>query len=322
MTAMEDFAIRGEKLTIEAERSVCTVCGSEFATAEQMQKALADGYARYRKANEIVAPEEIVRIRRKYGTSQKTFAKILDLGELTINAYEQGSLPTKANSNLIRLMDDPSIFLKLFRQNRKKLSPVQLRRIEATIRTDAESNRPVPFPHEPSTGRSDAASDSFGGYRPADREKLFLVAQLLLFYSGGELYKMALLKMLFYVDFASFKRFTVSMTGWSYARLPLGPVPQDYKQLLRFGQQEGYLGIKPSDDDVGELCRLPDGFRAQDVDSRLSQNELGLIREVAYGLKGKSATELKNLTHRERGWKETAASKLISYTYAADLLLF
>jgi len=321
-TAQDDYTIRGQKIAVAAERSICTTCGNEFATAEQMRKALLDGYAKYRTLNDIVAPGEIVRIRAKYGISQKTFAKILDLGELTINSYEQGSLPSKANSNLIRLMDDPINFLKMFRENRRKLSARQVCKIEEKIKGDVPLSQGVRYHQEPPIVRPENISGTLTGYRRPDPEKLLLVAGLVVFHSGRQLYKMALLKILFYVDFVASKKLTVSVTGWPYARLPLGPVPENYKQLLAYGEQEGYLEITPTDDELGELCGLPGSFRRTEAESHFSPNELTIVEEVVAKLKDKTATELKNLTHQERAWKETAPSALISYSYAADLVLF
>jgi len=129
----EDYEIKGVTVAVVSEKSVCLKCTRNFATDVQMERTLRAGYAAYRKKADIVTPEEIVRIREKYGASQKVMARILDLGELTINSYEQGALVSKSISNLIRLVENPVNFTLLFDRKRDELSRTQIRRIEGAL---------------------------------------------------------------------------------------------------------------------------------------------------------------------------------------------
>jgi DNA-binding transcriptional regulator YiaG len=49
----------------------------------------------------ILSSEEIKSIRKRYGFSQRAFAKILNSGEASIARYETGALPEKSLSNMI-----------------------------------------------------------------------------------------------------------------------------------------------------------------------------------------------------------------------------
>jgi putative zinc finger/helix-turn-helix YgiT family protein len=129
----ENQIIRGKLITSDSEYSVCTACGQHFATAKQMEESLNKVLNTYREQENIIFPQEIVRIRNTYAVSQKAFAKILNLGELTINSFEQGSLPTKSVSNLIRLMEYPENFIRLFVQNKSLLSTFQTKKIEERL---------------------------------------------------------------------------------------------------------------------------------------------------------------------------------------------
>ena len=130
---VEESTIRGEKIPVTVEYYTCNECGEEFTNPGQLDKSLEEGYNKYRKIADILFPSDIVAIRKKYGASQKVFAKILDLGELAINSLEQGSLPPKSLSNLIKLMDKPANFSRLFHKNKNRLSPHQIRRIESCL---------------------------------------------------------------------------------------------------------------------------------------------------------------------------------------------
>ncbi len=130
---MEKNIIHGIEIESEAEFSLCTVCGKDFATMDQMDFTLTNGYNTYRKLENIIPPEEIISIRGKYGVSQKTFAKILEFEDLAIQYYEQGTLTSKAVSNLIQSMDKPENFFVQFEQNKHKLPPHQIRKIKSKI---------------------------------------------------------------------------------------------------------------------------------------------------------------------------------------------
>lgn len=56
---------------------------------------------------DMLQPEEIVAIRKRYGLSQKAFARLLGIGEASIARYEKGDPPSKAMANLIRAAQYP-----------------------------------------------------------------------------------------------------------------------------------------------------------------------------------------------------------------------
>ena len=61
-------------------------------------------FDKYRKEKNIISPEEIIDFRKKYNISQRELTGILDFGKMTINRYEKGSLPTKSQSDYLRLI--------------------------------------------------------------------------------------------------------------------------------------------------------------------------------------------------------------------------
>ncbi len=129
----ETYAYKAEPVTVQHELTVCTVCGTEVATAQQAEESLIAVREAYRRNHDLITPEEIRSIRERYGAGQKPFGIILGLGESTIANYERGELPTAANSNLIRLMNDPHVFRTLFAERRELIGPTQRRRIEARV---------------------------------------------------------------------------------------------------------------------------------------------------------------------------------------------
>jgi putative zinc finger/helix-turn-helix YgiT family protein len=319
----EIYEIKGVKIPIKSKHSECGECGRDFATKEQMQEATLSGHAAYRRAADIVSPEEIIRMREKYGASQKAFAKILDLGELTVNSYEQGALVSKSISNLIRFMENTDNFMVLFNKKRPELSAMQIRRIDTALEHQKISTEGNDLFH--SRDNFDhiyKVEPRFSGNNHPDLEKLLRLIQLVIFQAGKELYKMAILKILFYIDFTAYKKTTLSITGWPYARLPLGPVPNEYKDVLRAGEDNLFFISRPDETEIGELYGLYDTYNLEDFHNRFDSTYMEIIKTVVDQLKDKTPTELKELTHKEKAWKETAHAALIDYHLANDLLLF
>ncbi len=315
-TKNEIFKIKGKDIPILSEFSVCNECHEEFATADQMEGTLNAGYNQYRKEENIITPQEIIDIRQKYGASQKAFAKILDLGELTINSFEQGSLPSKSVSNLIRLIHKPENFTELFDKNKNKLSSRQIKKIEYGL-----SEQIIPI-YQFDLDEAEKVKEKYTGYLRPDWERVLAVFQLMLYFSEKEIYKMSILKISFYIDFAYYKHNTVSITGWPYARLLFGPVPQNFKQLLYEGEEAKLFYSKPDYDERGELYYLDDDFNSEFCISKFTDSQINMIKEVVKELKNKTATELKVLTHKEKAWLKTKNADLIDYKWAKDLILF
>jgi len=314
--AVETYTIKGSEISVESEFYICSECGEDFATMDQMDKTLNQGYNIYRERENIIFPEKIVSIRGKYGASQKAFAKILDLGELTINSLEQGSLPSKSISNLIGLMDKPENFTELFEKNKHKLSPFQIKKIKSCL---SEQSMPL---YQVDLDLMVEVREKYTGYNRPDWEKYIALLQLILYSAQDKLYKMALLKIAFYADFASFKNNIRSLTGWPYAAIDHGPVPEEWKTILHSAEEGKKLVSEPDDFEMGDLFYLPDNFDYDKIAAFFSENELKLIKEVTCKLKDKSASELRELTHMEDAWIETDHASKIDYKYAATLKMF
>lgn len=129
----ETMKIRGEDVEFESEFMVCTTCGKDFADLDQIDHDLEAARAVYRARHGIIGPKEIVAMRARYDVSQKSFAKLLDIGELTINSYEQGVILSGAHNSLLRLAAVPENFLRLYGSHKDRLSERQKAKIERAL---------------------------------------------------------------------------------------------------------------------------------------------------------------------------------------------
>lgn len=306
----ETMKIRGEDVEFESEYMVCGTCGKNYADGFQMDADLAAARTVYRSRHGIIGPEELLALRAKYDISQKSLAKVLDIGDLTINSYEQGVLPSGAHNSLLALASLPENFKRLYDANKGSLSDRQRAKIERALAA-MDVAAPMQVKEE---------APPYGPSVHPSPERLMEVAQLLLAYAGTELFKMAVLKLLFYVDFSYYRRTGHSISGWRYARLPYGPVPDEYKEILCEGEKRGSFSLVMDDAETGELVSLPEFFDIDIVKADFSPSELEVVELVAKRLGRLSASALRDLTHEEPAWLETEPSRIISWEYASVLV--
>lgn len=99
-TVSECFEVRGEPFTVEGPAHVCTACGNVRGDS-LFDALLGQAYEAYRRRHHVLSAVEIREIREKYGFSQVLFAKILGIGEATLQRYERGVLPSVSLNGLL-----------------------------------------------------------------------------------------------------------------------------------------------------------------------------------------------------------------------------
>ena len=148
-TVSETYPVKGEEITVTAKVRCCKNCGQDIWDEELDGQNLLDAFAIYRQRHGLLQPEEIRRIREKYGLSQVAFAKVLGLGNKTVARYENGSIADMAQNNLIELMKQPSNFRELLQKNQDKISKqdyenamnnLETLRVKVTVSYTTDSN--------------------------------------------------------------------------------------------------------------------------------------------------------------------------------------
>ena len=91
----------------------CEISGEQFTTTELDEVNMNQVYNKYRDKFNITFPDEILRIREKYGLSAAKMSEILGLGVNSYRQYESGEMPSVANAKLIQMVDDPKKFIAM-----------------------------------------------------------------------------------------------------------------------------------------------------------------------------------------------------------------
>ncbi|MEO8043139.1 MAG: Panacea domain-containing protein [Acidobacteriota bacterium] len=161
----------------------------------------------------------------------------------------------------------------------------------------------------PASVESEAEATVFTGYRAFSLEKM---AAMVSFLSNrtSDLYKTKLNKLLFYADFANYYLHGSSISGSRYVHLPYGPVPDSYEETLETLNHYGVIDIARQNS--ADLVRAGENS-ATDF---LSADEARTLDWVLDTFGGMSASQLTEISHRERAYKNTRAGEEIAYEYA------
>ena len=165
------------------------------------------------------------------------------------------------------LLSDPLNMKKLLEKAKNNLKPKEILRIESRLNTLL--TRTNVFDCVESMLSNEISI--FTGFRAFDLSR-FANATLFFARECAPLFKTKLLKLLWYSDFLSFKRTTISLTGSKYIHFPYGPVPEKYELILGVMDEE-VIDIIPTSiyDHTGEEIRPrqefdPNMFNVREMD--------------------------------------------------------
>lgn len=311
VTRVEGIDVRGETIEVEAQYFQCTECGVEFEST-QSPDALEEAYREYRRRREMLQPEDIREWRKTYGITQKELCALLGWGGATLSRYENGALQDEAHEKMLRMAMEPHNLLNLIKATPRAFIPEKgerlIQQLEAAESEAVSINKIFEF------RLGNYQPDEFSGYLKLNLAKL--QNAILFFCKGGQL-KTKLNKLLFYADFKHFKENAVSITGAKYARLPHGPVPNNYEFFFAAMTHSRQIEV----DEIQIYQYFGENF-VSTIEPDLSifePSELKVLAEIKEFFKDYTATDIREFSHEERGYQETSDHGLISYSFAENL---
>ncbi len=317
-TEKETVLVKTESIEINSQYFVCQKCKRDFSSMGQEEKNIEQAYEIYRQRHNLLHPEDIRKLREKYGFSQRQFARLLLWSEPIICQYESGRLPDVAHNEVLRFVKNPLNMRDLFLTNSRRLNQRDIESIRRAIYSVVNNAREL-FEHQSNwliRTHFDYDGGAHSGNRRFNMDKFiqmiaFFVAEM------GSVYKTKLNKLPFYADFLYKKLYGESITGMVYLRGIHGPVPKEYDEI--FGLMKG-LGIMDSEisedgDSQTERFFIKVGPN-QDVFSKI---ELDSIKNITSKFKHFSASQIEKYSHEEVGFRETKKWEIIDYEFAQSL---
>lgn len=298
-------------------KATCYYCENEdeyFESGDMLNQNDITMKNEYRKKVGLLTSDEICKIRAKYGISQSDLCLLLGWGAKTITRYETHQVQDNAHDTILKkINDDPEWFITLLRENKEKLTDSSYKKYLETATKLFEDAEDLYLRKSIIAQYANYNTDYCGNTQLNLDKVIDVICYLANSDNVKSLFKVKLLKLLWYVDSLSFKRRGFSMTGLMYRAKPMGAVPVAYESILElngihyeeieFEESTGYKFIK--NDNIEYLT--------------LSDDDKCILNDVINHFGNMSKDDIVQQMHKEDAYIETALHDIIQYKYAMNL---
>lgn len=273
----------------------------------------------YRVKNNIPFPDEILEIREKYGLSATKMSEVLGFGVNSYRQYESGEMPSIANAKLIKIVEDPHIFMKMVELCSTLDDNTKAKFIECAQKVIEEESKMSSFKFFENYFLGVSSADIYTGYRKPDFQKL--IGMIHFFTKKLSPSREKMNQLLFYADFRMFRVSCFSISGMRYKATEEGLVLNNYHSLFEFIENNSInktSEIKTPEERLANQI-ISGMFRIAE-DDVFSQAEHNILISLAIYFENKSDDEVVEISKKEEAWKQNVKEKnIISYEYAFDL---
>lgn len=314
--------IKGEEVTYEERFYFCANADeneNEFETGAMTNENLLNARNAYRRKMGLLTSDEIVAIRECYGLSQVDLAKLLGWGEATISRYESKAIQDEAYDVMLRLVkDNPLQALEFLKKNANKFNTTKRMEIRAKIVEKLDSYGKEFLTRQTFEGEYacfEEPSDS-NGYTMLNIDKI----EAMISYfaeSVSNLFKVKLMKMLWYSDALSFVENGCSMTGMVYRHEPMGALPIGHYSLMNLERLNIQEEMSFNYDTMLHV------YPIEDMDySILSDDEKNILDKVIVKFVDYKANEIVDYMHEETAYTKTNPGDIIPFSLAKEIREF
>lgn len=310
---------RGIEVNTFENVAICNECNEDLYVNEIENENNERIFKIYRKIANIITPQDIVNLRNKYDISQRELTAILGFGKMTINRYERGGLPSKSQSDYIRLLIDNEIeFVNRVKAayEKNEISEKTYKKIVSNDVEKAISKKEVQDNIRKYLNvELNRDPDIYNGYKSLDLDKI----ENIISYIASKVKNLtitSLNKYLWYIDMLSFNQRSVAITGLTYQNQKFGPtiINKRYDEISLLDDKYQREDFETINGNVTEIISK-DNFDL----NKISDSEKKIIDSVIKLLKNKKVTEISEMSHKEDGWRKTERLEQISFEYAMNL---
>ena len=312
----ENTEFKSKNISYDATYFYCDNAEELYADENQLQSNDIKLKDAYRQEEGLLTSTEIKAIRSLYGISQKDLCILLGWGEKTIARYEGHQVQDRAHDAILRkLKSDPEWFLSLLKKAQSNLPEETYVRAfdkatalyensqDAYLRKAIEAKY-AKIPEEPSYQGNTALS-------------LNKVVDIIRYFAAStrvtDLYKVKLMKLLWYADAYSYKTRGQAITGLAYQALPMGAVPIGHGTIINL------QGVPCEEIDMGETTAYSFSLSGDQEFKTLSNEEKTILDHVIDKVGWMKKIQIVEFMHQENAYKNTAPHKLISFEWASSL---
>jgi len=310
---------RGIEVNTFENVAICNECNQDLYVNKIEDENNERIYKIYREKANIIKAEDIIKLREKYDISQRELTSILGFGKMTINRYERGGLPTKSQSDYIKLLiENDDKFIEKVKEayeknniNEKTYKKIVSEEVEKDIsKKEVQDNI-----RRYLKSVLNRKPDIYNGYKSLDLEKV----ENIISYIASKVKNLtitSLNKYLWYIDMLSFNKRAVAITGLTYQNQKFGPtiVYKKYDELSLLDDKYTREDIETENGNTTKIISN-NNFNLD----KISSSEKEIIDTIIKLLKNKKVIDISEMSHREDGWRKTKKFEQISFEYAMNL---
>ena len=309
---ISELTYRKEKFQYIHQFYECDETKERFTTTELDEVNTGQVYNQYRAKYGIPFPDEIKRIRQRYGLSASKMSQILGFGDNQYRLYENGDMPSEANGKILMSIQNPKIFESFVLNAKNQFGNDEYTKILKKARDVRINDDDVFVKQYIFNG---ARRDIFNGYACQSVSKLKNIILFFIEKYDGVFFTM-MNKLLFYTDFYCYRMTCKGMSGLVYRAIKRGPVPVRWDRIYSF-----------YDDIQQEIVHFDSGIEGTKLTSSLSpditefsEEELKVLETIYQRFKSENSSKISDISHNEDAWQRYVDSdQFISFDMSFTL---
>ena len=304
------------KVDYDATYFYCDNADELFMDEDQLQDNDLKMKDAYRKTQGFLTRTQIRNLRAKYDISQRDLCILLGWGAKTITRYESHQVQDKAHDTILKKIDqDPEWFLTLLHNAKSNLPSDSYQKYLETATTLYEKDQDFYLRKSIEASYTKFHEDPLlhGNTKLSLDKAVDVIRYFAASAKVTNLYKVKLMKLLWYADSLSYKIRGFSITGLVYQALPMGAVPVDHNSIINL------KSVPCEEIDMGETTAFYFSLNGKICFPYLSNEDTDILNIVIEKLGNMSTNEIVDFMHQERAYIETAPRTVIPFKYAFDL---
>ena len=309
---LSELTFRKEKFQYVHQFYECDDTKERFTTTALDEVNVGQVYNQYRAKYGIPFPDEIKRIRQRYGLPASKMSQILGFGDNQYRLYENGDMPSEANGKILMSIQNPHIFESFVLNAKNQFEEDEYNKILDKVKAVKTDANELFIKNYIFNG---CRRDIFNGYATQSISKLKNIILFFIEKYDGVFFTM-MNKLLFYTDFYSYKMTSKGMSGLAYKAIQRGPVPIRWDRIYSF-----------YDDIHQEIIHFESGVEGTRLTSPLSpdlaeftEEELNILETIYLRFKSENSSKISDISHNETAWQKYVVSgQMISFDMAFSL---
>ncbi len=294
---------------------ITTESDNEFVPAAMMDENLLRARDSYRKLKGLLTSSDIAEIRKYYELTQSDFSTLFGWGEVTVTRYESKTIQDETYDNLMRMAHENPLFaLQSLEKHKLKFAEARYAKVRNKIiqRVKESGTQYLKIQEIKSIYLSYSEECDYNGYKVLDLEKLASVIGYMANYVNN-LYRVKLMKLLWYADVLHYKRYGKAMMGLVYKHMTFGALPLGYNEIIHLPN------VKVEEEVIYDDISYRIVPNMEVTISSFTLEDLNILELISSKFKDFCSKEIVDYMHQEKAYRETEPYHIISYEHAKEL---